>query len=159
MIKGIVTSPVVALIVRLILGVIFLYSGIVKAADPAGFAQAVANYHILPDSMINSVAIMLPWVEIVTGGSLLLGVMIEGGALVSSLLFVIFAGALTINVMRGLDVACVCFSTSAEAASINGFYIVRDLILLAMAVHVLFCDRGLASLGSVVNKITDRGKA
>jgi len=158
MMKGIVTSPVVALVLRLVLGIIFLYSGIVKATDPAGFAQAVANYHILPDSMINSVAILLPWVEIVTGGSLLFGVMTAGGALVSSLLFVIFAGALTINVMRGLDVACGCFSTSAGAASANGFYILRDLILLAMAVHVLFCDRGMASLAVTFGKGVRRGK-
>lgn len=156
--KRIVTSPVIALVLRLILGIIFLYSGIMKAVDPAGFAQAIANYRILPEMMINPAAIVLPWVEIVIGGNLLLGVMIEGAALVSSILFLIFGVALTVNIVRGLDVACGCFSTSTEAASINGFYILRDVVLLVMAVHVLFCDNGMASLTAAFRKGTYRGK-
>ncbi len=150
--KRIFTSPVLALLFRLILGVTFLYSGIVKAADPMGFAQAIANYLILPDVMVNASAILLPWIEIVTGGSLLLGVLTRGGALVSSVLLSIFTCALLVSLIRGLDVACGCFSTSVEAGSITGLYILRDMVLLGMGIHVFFYENGLASVGTLFKK-------
>ncbi|NQU03913.1 MAG: DoxX family membrane protein [Syntrophaceae bacterium] len=151
--KRIFTSPVLALLFRLILGVTFLYSGIVKAADPVGFAQSIANYLILPDVMVNVSAILLPWIEIVAGGSLLLGVLTRGGALVSSVLLGIFTCALLISLIRGLDVACGCFSTSVEAGSITELYILRDIVFLGMGVHVLFYENGLASFRWLLQKI------
>jgi len=156
--KRIFTSPVLALLFRLILGVTFLYSGIVKAADPVGFAQAIANYLILPDVMINASAILLPWIEMATGGSLLLGVSTRGGALVSSVLLSIFACALLISLIRGLDVACGCFSTSVEAGTITELYILRDMVLLGMGVHVFFYENGLASFGALFKKTMFRCK-
>ncbi len=156
MMRRMVTSPVAALVFRLILGVIFIYSGIMKAADPMGFAQSIVNYRILPDVMINPSAILLPWVEIIIGGSFLLGILIRGCALVSAVLFAIFGCALTANVVRGFDVACGCFSTSVEAGSINEFYILRDIVLLAMAVHILFYENGLASVRLLYQKILNQ---
>ena len=44
---------------RLVLGAMFLYAGIVKIADPAAFAQAVANYRILPLALVNAAAVIL----------------------------------------------------------------------------------------------------
>ncbi len=151
--RRILTSPVVALLFRLFLGVTFLYSGIVKAADPAGFAQAIANYRILPSVLVNPLAILLPWIEIATGGSLLLGVLTVGGAVVSSGLLSIFTCALLINLVRGLDVACGCFSTSGDAGSITILYILRDTVLLGMGIHVFFYENGLASFRWLLQKV------
>jgi len=79
-----------------------------------GFALSIYNYKLLPDGLINVAAILLPWLEVIVGGSLLLGIGTAGGALIATALFSIFAGALTINLIRGLDIACGCFSTAAQ---------------------------------------------
>jgi len=60
--------------------------------------------------------------------------------------FSIFAGALTINLIRGLDIACGCFSTAANGGSISGFYLLRDFSLLLMSIQILFFDRTLFSV-------------
>lgn len=43
-----IASPYLSLLFRWCLGVIFVYAGLVKIADPLGFALALYNYHILP---------------------------------------------------------------------------------------------------------------
>jgi uncharacterized membrane protein YphA (DoxX/SURF4 family) len=140
------SSPVLSLAFRAILGSLFLYAGIAKIVDPMGFALSIYNYKLLPESLINVAAILLPWMEVIVGGSLLLGIGAAGGALIATALFSIFAGALTINLIRGLDIACGCFSTAASGGSISGFYLLRDLSLLLMSLQVLFFDKALFSV-------------
>ena len=140
------SSPVLSLAFRVILGALFLYAGIAKIVDPMGFALSIYNYKLLPESLINVAAILLPWLEVVVGGSLLLGIGTAGGALIATALFSIFAGALTINLIRGLDIACGCFSTTASGGSISGFYLLRDFSLLLMSLQILFFDRTLFSV-------------
>ncbi|MCJ7664407.1 MAG: DoxX family membrane protein [Desulfobacterales bacterium] len=143
-------SPYLSLIFRLILGVIFVYAGLIKITDPPGFAHALYNYHILPAWMINPLAICLPWVEVMAGAGLLAGIMIPGGALAVSGMLAVFAVVLGISLMRGLDVACGCFSTSSLAEPITWLYLARDLILLGMGIHILLFDQGSASLARLI---------
>jgi len=134
---------------RWLIGFLFTYAGAVKIADPAGFALAIYNYKLLPGWAINPLAIALPWVEVLIGLSLLTGIGVRGGVLLAALCLAIFAGALGINVARGLDVACGCFSTTQEGDHPAWLYVVRDTALLAMAGYVWRYDRGRASLGRI----------
>ena len=140
------SSPFLSLAFRIILGSLFLYAGIAKIVDPMGFSLSIYNYKLLPDGLINVAAILLPWLEVIVGGSLLLGIGAAGGALIATALFSIFAGALTINLIRGLDIACGCFSTAASGGSISGFYLFRDLSLLLMSLQVLLFDQAFFSV-------------
>jgi uncharacterized membrane protein YphA (DoxX/SURF4 family) len=143
-------SPLLSLLFRWCLGVIFVYAGLVKIVDPPGFAHALYNYHILPAWMINPLAICLPWIEVLAGASLLVGIMISGGALVVSGMLAVFAVAIVASLIRGLGVACGCFSTSATAEPITWLAIVRDLLLLGMGLHILLFDQGYASLARLI---------
>jgi putative oxidoreductase len=143
-------SPYLSLLFRLILGVIFVYAGLVKIADPLGFALALYNYHILPGWMINPLAICLPWIEVMVGAGLIAGIMISGGALVVSGMLVVFAVAIGIGLIRGLDITCGCFSTSVGAEPITWLYVARDLLLLGMGIHILLFDQGYASLARLI---------
>jgi uncharacterized membrane protein YphA (DoxX/SURF4 family) len=139
-------APLISLLFRLFLGIIFLYAGFIKIVDPLGFAQALYNYRILPGWMINPVAIILPWVELVTGGSLFLGIWTLGGGLVALSLLGVFALALGINLARGVDISCGCFSTSSTASPNTWFHLVRDLILFGMGLAIVLFDQRIASL-------------
>ncbi len=132
--------PVFALVCRLTLAIIFFYAGIEKIIDPRDFAIAIYNYQLLPDRIINLSAIFLPWLEVFIAASLVGGIYIRGAALLSALLFLIFAAALTINLVRGLDVSCGCFG--ASSGNISWLYLARDLSLFCMSVFVLIYDRG-----------------
>lgn len=71
-------SKVIMLAARLILGGVFVFASVDKILHPAAFADAVYNYQILPDSLINVAAIILPWLELVLGSLLIIGVWMPG---------------------------------------------------------------------------------
>lgn len=132
---------------RLILGSVFIYAGFDKILHPALFAEAVYNYQILPDALINLTAIILPWLELILGAFLILGFWLSGATLLSNLLLVTFFGALVFNLARGLDIHCGCFSTSQEGTSnlCMCLHVIRDGIFLLLGLyllsHILFSKR------------------
>jgi uncharacterized membrane protein YphA (DoxX/SURF4 family) len=123
--------------IRLLLGGVFLVASLDKIYNPAGFAQAVYNHQILPDGLVNLVAIVLPWLELLLGLCLLGGVWLPGAVTLTSGLLMIFLGALVFNMSRGLDVHCGCFGTGS-AGPITIWTLARDASFLVMAGY-LFC--------------------
>ena len=109
MFKKIISHPALTIIARLVLGVVFMYSSWDKIFDPAGFAKAVQNYHLLPLEAVNLFAIVIPWVELVCGVLLLAGWFTTGSSLVVGLLLVSFMIALAAALVRGLDIGCGVF--------------------------------------------------
>jgi uncharacterized membrane protein YphA (DoxX/SURF4 family) len=132
--------PLLSLICRLALAIIFFYAGIEKIINPSDFAVAIYNYQLLPDFAVNLSAIFLPWLEILIATSLVSGIFKRGASMISALLFLTFATALTINLVRGLDISCGCFG--ASSGNISWFYLARDLSLFCMSVFILIYDRG-----------------
>lgn len=134
------------LLARLVLGGTFLYASLDKIADPAAFAEAIANYHLLPPSTQGFVAAILPWVEALAGGLLLIGLMTAGASLVVAALSATFALAITSALWRGLDVSCGCFTLQPGAATAGWGHVGLDLALLAVASLVLWRGPGLWAL-------------
>ena len=122
---------------RLILGVVFIYASFDKILHPALFAKIVYNYQILPDGLINSTALVLPWLEFIMGIFLIIGLWMPGTVVLSNILLVSYLGALLFNLARGLDISCGCFSTSTES-SINMWYVLRDASFLLLSVCLFF---------------------
>jgi len=130
-------SKVLSMLVRLILGVIFIVAGAPKVLYPAAFAEAVYNYQILPDGLINMAAIVMPWVEVIVGGMLIVGFWIPGAVVIYNGLMISFIAALAYNTARGLDIHCGCFSPgSGEAISIETIF--RDLLILCLSLYLMY---------------------
>jgi uncharacterized membrane protein YphA (DoxX/SURF4 family) len=123
---------------RVVLGLVLVVASWNKLLDPEGFAPIVGNYNLLPQLWIRPVALVLPWIEIFCGLALISGVCVRGGALIGSLLMVVFMAALLINAIRGVDISCGCFSNSTQAAREAYLYFWRDLPLLVAGVWVCF---------------------
>lgn len=132
------TRPFAAL-VRIALGAIFLYAGAIKALDPADFADAIANYQLLPGSLVPVVAVCLPWVEMAAGLALVAGKWSRGAALLVGTMMLVFTGALIQAWARGIDLSCGCFGGDAPA---DWTTLVRDVIFLAMAAIAFVFDSG-----------------
>ena len=123
---------------RLILGAVFIYASFDKIIHPAAFAEAVYNYQILPDDLINLSAVVLPWAELLLGIVLIAGFWMPGAVALSTLLLTIFMGAMVFNFARGLDISCGCFSTSASEGPMTVWTILRNAVFLLLAVYLLF---------------------
>jgi putative oxidoreductase len=138
-IAKILSSLPVQVICRLILGGLFIYAGIHKVADPHGFARIVSNYKILPDTLITLLAVVMPWLEITAGFLLVAGVFKRTSALVLSSLLLVFMIAISINLIRGLNFDCGCFSTVVtESGSDPVSLLFRDFLLLVPGLLIIF---------------------
>jgi uncharacterized membrane protein YphA (DoxX/SURF4 family) len=149
--KKFIAHPYTALIGRILLGGIFIYASLSKILNPDQFAQAVMNYRIVPLVSVNLFAIVLPWLELVSGIFLLVGLFSGGSIAMITLLMALFLGAIGSALLRGLDISCGCFSTDG-VYKITILYFIRDLLLFALALQVLFYDRGILSVDTFLRK-------
>ena len=136
------TVNTATIIVRLLLGAIFLFSSAGKIADPAAFAAIVTNYQLLSPQLVWATAVIFPWIEATCGLALVFGRFEKGAALLVSLMMIFFIGIILYNGYRGLNIACGCFSLSAKAPSDIVLNTVRDLFILAAGTWVLFFPKG-----------------
>jgi len=133
-----------SLLLRLAMGGLLLYAGIAKLRDPAGFAQEIANYQLMP-GLAPYLAVTLPAIELLVGGALLFSPWRwrQAGALGAALLLGVFLVAAGSAVARGLDISCGCFGTGTEPVSV--LTVVRNLGLVLAAVLLLRLDKPRAA--------------
>lgn len=122
---------------RVALGMVFIAASLDKAMHPQAFAKIIFNYQILPDYLVNLTAIILPWLEIVVGFLLIAGWYPMGTTALATFVLAVFFGALTFNLLRGLNVNCGCFSTSDKGDPANWLTLMRDGAFLAAGVFLL----------------------
>ncbi|MBW3565231.1 MAG: DoxX family protein [Acidobacteria bacterium] len=139
----IVSHPWLTIRLQIALGAVFVMAALPKIIDPPTFAHMIYNYKILPLGLVNIAALVLPWVELIIGIALILG-MWRGTAITFVIgLLVIFILAIGYNLLIGNAIDCGCFDPAAsglsdeEKLSDMVWTIIRDLFLLAMAVQVL----------------------
>ena len=126
------------LFVRLFVGIVFIYASIDKIADPGQFARIVYNYHMIPGTLINIFALILPWVELLCGIALILGIYKDGSVLLLNLLVLAFLIGITVNLFRGVNLECGCFTVSSKATESSLELLFRDLGLLVLTLYLFF---------------------
>jgi putative oxidoreductase len=131
-----------ALGVRMYLAGVFLVACAHKIASPTAFAIDIATYQIVPLSLVNLMALVLPWVELLAGFLLLIGWRTQAAAFLITLMMAIFTLAVSIALYKGLNMSCGCFaSQGANDDPISWRTIVRDTTWFALGLYVLFFDR------------------
>jgi len=136
-------SPWLAIAGRLVLGVSFIWSSVYKIKDPMAFAVLVYDYEILPAKLVNPFAYSLPWVELVSGVLLLLGLFTRLAATTQFLMLSSFVIAIAVNLFRAKVLGCGCFSEGGHP--IGWDLVGRDLGMMLWAVQIfLYYQRRLA---------------
>ncbi|HEX6082902.1 MAG TPA: MauE/DoxX family redox-associated membrane protein [Thermoanaerobaculia bacterium] len=133
------THPWLTVRVQIALGIIFVVAAWPKIVDPPSFAHMIYNYRILPAGLINISALIMPWVELVIGLCLILGVWVKPARWLVTAMLVVFMIAISINLVRGNAIDCGCFDTSA--ANLTYEERIRDMwmVLLRDAGMLLMC--------------------
>jgi uncharacterized membrane protein YphA (DoxX/SURF4 family) len=151
-----ITHPLLISLLRVALGAVFIVASLDKIQNPEAFAKTIANYRLLPYKFINGTAIVLPWIEVVTGTLLLLGIWIRAGtAIVWGLLFA-FSIAISQALARGLDINCGCFTTNPVAERMSLWTLIWDLLWLSWGILVWIFDHGHYSLSKLLNTRKDK---
>ena len=130
----------IAHVLRFAAGALLIVASYDKLLDPQPFADAVDAYRILPLALVNLAAVALPWVELVTGVCLLLGLGTPGAGLVTAALAAVYTVAVTAALLRGLDIGCGCFGRW-DAATLSWSDLWLRLALLAAGVQIALAAR------------------
>lgn len=124
-------------IIRLTLGMTFIYASYHKIADPAGFAKIIYGYSVFPNTSINLLAIVIPFIELVAGFSLILKLYPRSALFIINGLLTGFVLLIGFNLLRGHQFDCGCFSVAGQnqiASSID--LLIRDILLLASGIYL-----------------------
>ena len=127
---------------RWILGLTFIYASYHKILAPADFAKIVYGYDLFPAVLINPIAIIVPFVELVTGLALIGGIYPRAAALVLNALLVFFIFILSYNLLRGHEFDCGCFAPENPGSTPSTeLTLFRDFVYLALGLQIFYYQR------------------
>ncbi|MCU1245053.1 MAG: mauE [Acidobacteria bacterium] len=140
-------SPWLTIRVQLALGIFFVAASLPKIVDPPSFAHMIHNYRIVPGSLVNLMALAMPWIELLCGLALILGIWRVAARSLIGALLVTFIIAISINLLRSNAIDCGCFDVTSAGKSreerLADMWLVvfRDLGMLLMVVQLWWADR------------------
>jgi putative oxidoreductase len=120
---------IVLRIIAMLIGALFVYAGAVKVIDPVAFARDIDNYKMLPWKIGVSLALYLPWLEILCGLALITRIFFRGSVFIVTSLMSVFIIASVVAKARGLDVSCGCFGHASTYLNFS-WHLVLDFVLL-----------------------------
>ena len=130
-------------LLRLGLGGLFVYAGVIKLLDPKAFARAIAQFGLLPEPLLPLVAVGLPALELLAGIGLIFEV--RGCLTAVTALLGLFLLVLGYAILMEMDVDCGCFTVDQLNARTSVQYAFsRDLAMAAAAIFLFRRRRILA---------------
>ncbi|RCK73968.1 MAG: putative methylamine utilization protein MauE [Ignavibacteriae bacterium] len=126
-------------IFRYFIGIVFIIAAIPKIEDPAAFAKSIEGYQFLPTFLINITALLIPWIELLVGISIIIGFFLRGTSLLAIILFSSFSILIGISLLRGLSIDCGCFGNLGSPLTYSR--LIEDLILLLFSTYVYHIAR------------------
>ena len=134
-----IRNRIVLLLFRIVVGGLFIYAGVLKIADPIGFAQDIENYRLVPRGIAFFTALVLPWLEALAGAALVVGVFKRTSAGLIALMLAGFIALVALTMIRGLDVDCGCFGAFSRKA--GWALLLEDALMLFMVLEVVLSGR------------------
>ena len=128
---------ILVFIIKLVLGITFIYASFHKIEDPAGFAKILYGYSIFPAISINIMAITIPFIELVAGFSIIMGLFPRSALLIINVMLFSFILVIGFNLLRGHQFDCGCFSSSSQPSTMSNIYLlIRDILLLGAGIFM-----------------------
>jgi uncharacterized membrane protein YphA (DoxX/SURF4 family) len=151
--------PIAVLVLRVVLGGIFLVAGAAKVGHAAEFAVEIAGFRLVPAAVIAPMALGLPLLEILLGACLVLGLFTRTAGWIAVAVFAVFDLAIASAVVRGMSVSCGCFGPN-DASVTSWGEVARDAIFIVLALAVALRPPGALALDHRINALpAERGQS
>ncbi len=132
--------------IRIIIGVLFLFSGFVKAVDPLGTVYKIEDYLIAFDGIFIHLfplafpaALLLIAIELILGFNLLLRVKLKFSSW-AALVLMVFMTGLTLYIAINNPVSdCGCFGDAIKISNWNTFY--KDVVITVLITFLLIYQK------------------
>jgi len=135
----------VTLLLRLGLGALWMYAGVMKLRDPQQFFEDVRNFKITGWDLSMLIAIYLPWLEAVVGTALVFRRWIAGASALSGIMAFVFLGAIVSAWVRGLDISCGCFGHDDANRTNYPLHVGMNVVLLAVSALIFRLEYRLSA--------------
>jgi len=137
------------IVVRVVLGCVFVYSGLVKIQHPYDFLSNLYAYELTGPRTGILVAVVLPWLEVMLGICLVSGLLAGGAMLSSAILLAGFCLVQASAIHRGLEISCGCFGSASDDSAIGYGTLVRTALMALAA--------GAGLMGMLLCRARDTG--
>lgn len=122
----------------ILIGLFFLVVSYNKLMTPHHFAMAVFQGHLVPYPLVNIAALLFMGLEAVAAFAVVfMKPYRRAGLWILIVLLCIYSTCVSINLFRDLNTVCGCFGSSARAAAISWWTVVRNLGILTAALFAL----------------------
>ena len=136
--QSLINNSWIELAARWILGLTFIFASLHKILAPADFAKIVYGYGLFPEISINLIALIIPFLELIIGLALIIGIYQRSAAIIVNGLLLAFIVVLSINLIRGHEFNCGCFSAGQSGYSNSPKEtIVRDILYFLLGLQVI----------------------
>lgn len=130
---GTATLELAVVGIRFFLGFLLIAAALPKLADRKRFASALAEYRVLPGSLINRSATAVPIAEVAVGSALIFGITLPVAATVAAALFAAFAVAVSVNLALNKRVDCGC-GIGGGSRPLSWILVAEDVLLCVLSV-------------------------
>ena len=152
-------SILLQLPLRVALGGVFMYAAAMKIDNVQAFAFAIKGFKVLdPDKhghLIITAAYTMPWVEMIAGALLVLGLWTRAATMTIGLMLVFFIAALLHVIFDpSIDADCSCFGDMnlVCGTSVGWCQVNRDLIMLIPVGYLLWRGGGILSSDTLIER-------
>ena len=144
--------PWVAVLMRVLIGGVFLFAGFSKLLLPHGEVVAlVQQYQVLPGWLVSITAMFLPWIEVGSGTALLIGFCTTPAALLIAVQLLSFSALMSVVLASGIPIAdCGCFGHLGLPETPLQV-LVRDVIMVLLLVPIFLRQRDALGLDAWSN--------
>lgn len=144
--------PVAVLILRILIGAVFVVAGFSKAGHAELFAAQIAGFRLLPQVVIAPMALVLPYLEMLLGGYLIVGLFTRASAWIAVALLAVFDLAIASAVVRGLTISCGCFGPNDTTVT-SWAEVARDAVLVVFAAIVALRAPGMLAVDRRIGNV------
>ena len=146
----------IAVFARIIIGAIFLISGLAKISDPGRFILTLREFRLFPEVIVPFTAIWLPWLELLLGLCVLVGLLHRTSALILACLNAGFLAAILSVIVRGIEVDCGCFGMLADMLGLPDMAdmkaVVRNVVFIGLCLLIFFSRKEALSLEGYIRQ-------
>lgn len=118
------------LFVRVFIGGFFVYAAIPKIMEPLAFATSISHYGLMPMWSVNSIALILPWLELIAGTALVVGFRTKVMSALCGGMLLVFTLAVAYAVIAGLQIDCGCFG-AAGGEEVSWLKVGKNSLMIA----------------------------
>lgn len=142
--KSFFSNTILILLARVFLGGLFVVASLDKITNTHAFIVSILNYKVIGITLATLTATILPWLELLCGLGLILGLYPRGSALLLTAMLLAFTLLVASALFRGLDISCGCFTQDPNADKIGYRKILENCGMMLVGIYLMFTrEKGL----------------